>query len=60
MVHCIYLLNLCSLSDKINYVTDLRHDHAADVVRFVGTRHDADGEPPYRLRAMGNTVIDRP
>ena len=54
------LLNIRSVTNKIDDVVELRRDVSADVVCLVETWHDSDGLPLNRLRSMGYTVIDRP
>ena len=54
------LLNIRSVTNKIDDVVELRRDVSADVVCLVETCHDSDGFPLNRLRSMGYTVVDRP
>ena len=54
------LLNIRSVTNKIDDVIELRRDVSADVVCLVETWHDSDGLPLNRLRCMGYTVVDRP
>lgn len=54
------LLNVRSLSDKVDDVIELCRDNSVDVACLVESWHDSDDVPVRRLRAMGYSVVDRP
>lgn len=54
------LLNVRSLSSKLDDVIALRRDNSVSVVCLVETWHDVEDVSVRRLRALDFTVVDRP
>jgi hypothetical protein len=53
------LLNVRSLTSKIDGIVEMRRDNFIDVCCLVETWHDADDLSVHRLRSLGLNVADR-
>jgi len=54
------LLNICSVSEKVDGLLDVQCDHRIDVQCLTETRHDTDCVAFSRLRLAGYNIVDRP
>jgi len=53
-------LNVCSLTNKVDDMLELRRDRHIDVMCLAETWHDTDSVAFRRLRSAGYQVVDRP